>query len=257
MINFPIDFFRDEVKSGFFIPTIVKQAWTAQLIILEIIDNICQKHHITYFADWGTLLGTVRHGGYVPWDDDLDICMKREDYTRFKEAAKTELPENFCIHDYAHKENHWLFLSRVVNHSHICYEPEHLKQFHNFPYLASIDIFVLDYLYEDPEKEAARYKEIKHLLSIADGIIAKTFDTATTEALLRELEQTYSIQIDRNYNNTRIGIELYALAETQMARVPKNEAKNMGQIFPWVLLCRWFLRKKHLKSECWANWVWM
>lgn len=55
------------------------------------------------------MLGTVRHGGYVPWDDDMDICMKRADYTRFKEAAKTELPKDFRIHDYEHQEVHWLF----------------------------------------------------------------------------------------------------------------------------------------------------
>ena len=98
MKEISMDFFRDEVRNGFFIPTAVKQAWAAQLQVLDVIETICRKHDITYFADWGTILGTVRHGGYVPWDDDMDICMKREDYTRFKEAAKTELPKDFrCI----------------------------------------------------------------------------------------------------------------------------------------------------------------
>ena len=133
MKEISMDFFRDEVRNGFFIPTAVKQAWAAQLQVLDVIETICRKHDITYFADWGTMLGTVRHGGYVPWDDDMDICMKRADYTRFKEAAKTELPKDFRIHDYEHQEVHWLFLSRVANSVHINFEPEHMKQFHNFP----------------------------------------------------------------------------------------------------------------------------
>lgn len=245
MKDFSIDFFRDEVRSGFFIPTAIKQAWAAQLMILDIIDKICQKHHITYFADWGTLLGTVRHGGYVPWDDDLDICMKRDDYTRFKEAAKTELPDNFCIHDYAHKDNHWLFLSRVVNHAHICYEPAHLKQFHNFPYLASIDIFVLDYLYADPKEEETRCKEIKHILSIADAIIDGKLNKNVEANALSSLEQKYHIQFDRGFDSNRTGIELYRLAEEQMARVPENASEKLGQIFPWILLGGDGLDKKY------------
>lgn len=76
MKEISMDFFRDEVRNGFFIPTAVKQAWAAQLQVLDVIETICRKHDITYFADWGTILGTVRHGGYVPWDDDMDICMK-------------------------------------------------------------------------------------------------------------------------------------------------------------------------------------
>ena len=81
MDRLPIDYFRDEVRNGFFVPTAIKQAWGAQLKVLDVIDSICRKHNITYFADWGTLLGTVRHGGYVPWDERrrnfpvITVCM--------------------------------------------------------------------------------------------------------------------------------------------------------------------------------------
>lgn len=236
MKEISMDFFRDEVRNGFFIPTAVKQAWAAQLQVLDVIETICRKHDITYFADWGTILGTVRHGGYVPWDDDMDICMKREDYTRFKEAAKTELPESFCIHDYEHQEDHWLFLSRVVNNKHICFEPEHMKQFHNFPYLAGIDIFVLDYLYKDEQQEKQRCEEVKHIIAVADSIIAGEIAQPVKEANLIQLEEKYHKTFNRKLDNRHMGIELYRLAEEQMARVPKEESDRMAQIFPWGLL---------------------
>lgn len=236
MKEISMDFFRDEVRNGFFIPTAVKQAWAAQLQVLDVIETICRKHDITYFADWGTILGTVRHGGYVPWDDDMDICMKREDYTRFKEAAKTELPESFCIHDYEHQEDHWLFLSRVVNNKHICFEPEHMKRFHNFPYLAGIDIFVLDYLYKDEQQEKQRCEEVKHIIAVADSIIAGQIAQPVKEANLIQLEEKYHKTFNRKLDNRHMGIELYRLAEEQMARVPKEESDRMAQIFPWGLL---------------------
>ena len=236
MKEISMDFFRDEVRNGFFIPTAVKQAWAAQLQVLDVIETICRKHDITYFADWGTMLGTVRHGGYVPWDDDMDICMKREDYTRFKEAAKTELPKDFRIHDYEHQEDHWLFLSRVANSVHINFEPEHMKQFHNFPYIAGIDIFVLDYLYKDEQQETQRCEEVKHIIAVADSIIAGEIAQPVKEANLIQLEQKYHKTFNRKLDNRHMGIELYRLAEEQMARVPKEESDRMAQIFPWGLL---------------------
>lgn len=236
MKEISMDFFRDEVRNGFFIPTAVKQAWAAQLQVLDVIETICRKHDITYFADWGTILGTVRHGGYVPWDDDMDICMKREDYTRFKEAAKTELPKDFRIHDYEHQEDHWLFLSRVANSVHINFEPEHMKQFHNFPYIAGIDIFVLDYLYKDEQQEKQRCEEVKHIIAVADSIIAGEIAQPVKEANLIQLEEKYHKTFNRKLDNRHMGIELYRLAEEQMARVPKEESDRMAQIFPWSLL---------------------
>lgn len=61
------------------------------------IDKICRKHNIQYWITFGTLLGAVRHGGFIPWDDDLDIGMLSDDLKRFIEIAPKELPENLFL----------------------------------------------------------------------------------------------------------------------------------------------------------------
>ncbi|MEE0901556.1 MAG: LicD family protein [Methanobrevibacter sp.] len=62
--------------------------------ILKFVDNVCAKHDIDYWLDYGTLLGAVRHEGYIPWDDDLDVAMMRADYSRFIRIFTSELKEN-------------------------------------------------------------------------------------------------------------------------------------------------------------------
>ena len=234
-MNHSIDFFRDEVRNGFYIPTVIKQAWAMSLDVLAEIDRICQKHNITYFADWGSFLGAVRHGGFIPWDDDLDICMKREDYTRFRQVADNELPPHYCIHDYERKEDHWLFLSRVVGNSTICFEENYLNTHYNFPWLSTVDIFVKDYLYDDEEKEKKRDKDVMFLITLADGIREGRFDKKTITYHLHETENKYRISLPNAGNVRELCVALYRLAEQQMAKVKPEETNRIGQIFPWVL----------------------
>ena len=68
--------------------------------LLRFIDNVCKKHEINYWLDGGTLLGAVRHGGFIPWDDDVDLTMLRKDYNKLLEV----LPLEISKHDYF-KEN--------------------------------------------------------------------------------------------------------------------------------------------------------
>lgn len=77
--------------------TTLRQCQLKQLSILEHIDAICRKHAIPYWLDAGTLLGAVRHGGFIPWDDDIDIAMKTEDLERFLAVAPQELPPHLHV----------------------------------------------------------------------------------------------------------------------------------------------------------------
>ena len=79
--------------------SLLRKGQLRMLEILKIVDGICRKHKISYWLSSGTLLGAVRHGGFVPWDDDLDIEMLREDYLKLIPILKKELPNNLILQD--------------------------------------------------------------------------------------------------------------------------------------------------------------
>lgn len=81
-MEFASNFFEKEVREGFEVPEMMKRAWAAQMEVLQVVADVCDKNGIQYFADWGTLLGAVRHKGFIPWGDDIDICLRREEYNK-------------------------------------------------------------------------------------------------------------------------------------------------------------------------------
>ena len=66
----------------------IKEAQSIMLDMLINFHKICKENDLSYFLDWGTLLGAVRHNGFIPWDDDLDVSMPREDFEKFKKLLK-------------------------------------------------------------------------------------------------------------------------------------------------------------------------
>lgn len=73
---------------------------TVQLDMLFKFDNICTEHNLTYFLDSGTALGAVRHHGFIPWDDDVDVAMPRDDYNRLLKIGVNGLSDNLFIQTY-------------------------------------------------------------------------------------------------------------------------------------------------------------
>ena len=78
----------------------LKRIQQIQMEIMDEIHRLCQKHDLTYYLIAGSMLGVVRHGGFIPWDVDIDIGMPRKDYQLFKEVCARELHENFTYLDY-------------------------------------------------------------------------------------------------------------------------------------------------------------
>ncbi len=225
-------FLMDEVRCGFMIPAAVKQAWAAELEVITEIDRVCKKHNIQYFADWGTLLGAVRHGGFIPWDDDLDIVMKREDYIKFMTVARFDMEEGFDVRTFRNHEDCWLFMGKVVGRNGFCFEKDHLRRFHNFHYIASVDIFVLDYVHRDPKKEEKRRELCKYMLAVADSIVKEHQTPEEREYRLKIVEEMYGKKISRLENSVEMRRYLYGEVEKIFAEVLEQEADKLTQIFP-------------------------
>lgn len=195
MLEFDQSYFRREERGSHLVGELVKKAWAVQLDILSKIDSICQKYGITYFAYWGTLLGAVRHQGFIPWDDDMDIAMLRPDYTRFLEVIEGELPEEFhVINNYSDswKNN----FTRITNRREILLSGEKIKENYNFPFALGIDIFPLDYISSD-KREAEEQKQILRYIGILVGMLEKK-EMLEKQGESLEKIQEYSYAIAEN-----------------------------------------------------------
>ncbi len=116
-----------------------------QLNMLMEVRRICNKYHIKYSLIGGTLLGAIRHQGYIPWDDDADVGMLRKDYEKFRKITKIELDSKkyYFQDDRNTKEYRWGYGKLRCKNTLFCREnQEHL----NFGQEVFIDIFPLDYV---------------------------------------------------------------------------------------------------------------
>ena len=87
-LDFPDRFFDGEERCGHYISPEMKKVWAVILDLLNEFTKVCDSNGITYYAGGGTMLGAVRHQGMIPWDDDIDIFMKRSEYVKFVKIAR-------------------------------------------------------------------------------------------------------------------------------------------------------------------------
>lgn len=96
-LKLPEQFLEQEIRDGYTVSKEMKEVWAVELDLLNEFIRVCDKHNIKWFADGGTILGAVRHKGMIPWDDDIDVMMLREEYDKLLAIAEHEFKHPYFL----------------------------------------------------------------------------------------------------------------------------------------------------------------
>ena len=169
-IDIPSGFLEEELRCDYMVDSEMKKVWAIELDLLDQLLKVCKKHDIKIFASGGTLLGTVRHKGFVPWDDDIDMMMFREDYEKLCEVAKTEFEEPYFFQT-EYTDPGSLRGHAQLRNSETTGILKNEKDKYKFNQGIFLDIFPLDVvvddeaLFEKQYRQARRYKKMAGLFS--------------------------------------------------------------------------------------------
>jgi len=164
-LDIPIDFLNEEEIFGYTVSKSMKEVWAVELDLLNRLDQICRKYGIQYFASGGTLLGAVRHHGFIPWDDDIDVAMTRANYEKLCEVAPLELEEPYFFQteytDPGSARGH----AQLRNSSTTGILKLDYERGYSFNQGIFIDIFPFDNVLDDEARFNEHIKEISRLKS--------------------------------------------------------------------------------------------
>ena len=131
---------------------------------LKVIDDICGKLNITYFLYGGTLLGAYKYGGFIPWDDDVDIAMPRKDYCTFVKKAITYLPDNYVIQTpYNEMKSPFSYCKLRLK------DTKYIEKFHHRLDIEQgiyIDVYPVDSIPDDEELRKRQFRKVQYLLKL-------------------------------------------------------------------------------------------
>ncbi|MBR6381134.1 MAG: LicD family protein [Lachnospiraceae bacterium] len=193
---FEKSFFQGETICDFYVPPMMKRVWAGQLDMLQVIDTLCRAAGIRYYAAYGTLLGAVRHHGFIPWDDDIDLWMFRDDLMRFAELAEQILPQYGLelITPYNEPDyNNPIF--GVFNGRHTDLSEERLSKYYGCPFSMRIDLFALDNLPEDEELIMEKFRLSKEAWELAEIWEDPLVSSAQKQLRLRILTEAVGYEL--------------------------------------------------------------
>lgn len=132
------------------------QLKAVELSVLNAVGSLCDKFGINWWLDGGTCLGAMRHKGFIPWDDDIDIGMMRSDYDRFCNIAPAELPDGFSFHDSRNSPGYAAMFCKVYKDGTL-FESQEGRDSGSAMGIF-VDVFPYDLLYVEPELRSRQLK---------------------------------------------------------------------------------------------------
>jgi lipopolysaccharide cholinephosphotransferase len=151
---------NEEVIDGHLVTAETKKLWAVEMDLAQKLLDVCKKYRLRIWATGGTLLGAVRHKGFIPWDDDMDFCMMREDYDKLIELVPNEFSYPYFFQSFYSDKHFWGGMAKIRRSDTAMIEKGY--QYHkNFNRGIFIDVLVLDAIPSDRNKLNREYKELK------------------------------------------------------------------------------------------------
>lgn len=142
----------------------VEEMKECQIKVLDKVVAFCDKHNLKYFLTGGTLIGALRHQGYIPWDDDIDISMLREDY-EYLLAHKDEIDDEIVLHHFSYTDDLYIAFVRAGLKGTVL-KSNKITDKNNVDMHVNIDIFPIDELSGAFPKVIAKIWLLRHLAEI-------------------------------------------------------------------------------------------
>ena len=144
----------------------IRKYQLSQLELVKMMDELCSKLNLKYYIIGGTLLGAIRHDGFIPWDPDIDIAMPRKDYEKVREYFDKNKSERYFYQHYTTEKNHLSPHALIkIKDSHVIFKSAHTRFSPQYDGIY-LDIFPLDSAPESKKLQKKQMKKIKHLKKI-------------------------------------------------------------------------------------------
>ena len=218
---------NEEVRCDYLISSDMKKLWAEFLDIYDQIDQICKRHGLTVIADGGTLLGAVRHQGFIPWDDDFDLDMHIDDYEKFIEYCKEELKEPYFLQTCETEPGYPPFHLKVRKSGTTCITDWELEMSPEGHRGIFVDIFPI---YNVPDDDNVFAKQVKKLKKIRKIYSCYQIDRAITKFGVKKTKYKAKQQLLWKFYSIFTSPEKLCRQYMDLCKLEKNKTKRVSVI---------------------------